>query len=551
MDPLHVTRNVIVEQSAILQILDISADVVARDAEETEDVEQLAHDLRNRYRDYQRLQQNLDDLKKLFSSDEYEELRLHVQGVEESFWELTQFIQLVDIKAKWLLNFLHLTEGRQTEDQLEKSYANAVEAMHTLNFSVTSDQGATFVNETLKVIETFSSNLVKFGSKFDSFEPLTVRVRIVNYARVNKCLNSISRDLKAIARIMKTQQLYPQPSFENETHAVAWELSLDDTPDRAAISVQRNNEYSRLLEPMRQFELLVEVRPQRNSQYKQVPAEDFNPSGKYRGVCKLLMKCCVEKRPDMVVSCEASGWLIDDKTVVTCGHCVYSTKTSPRDNEDYGILRAKEIEVYIGYHREATVGSSDVEMRKGKWALTHRQWYDRWEKDCDIAMIRLEKAFDNPGTLPYVDVTPRRGKDEMTYVVGYPEDIPPNGRHNILEDSKGGVMYESSRATTWDLDNMSTGLQYRTDTSAGNSGGPILRYNSENILEVIGVHAAGEATTGINSATILGRYGNHLPTFLAALNAEKGGVFPNGRFCDDKVVGWPKVQVLNLPYVAR
>ncbi|KAI0442263.1 hypothetical protein F4803DRAFT_380405 [Xylaria telfairii] len=222
--------------------------------------------------------------------------------------------------------------------------------------------------------------------------------------------------------------------------------------------------------------------------------------------------------------------------------------------ENYGILRAVSIDVYIGYGRCGVSGSDpgDTELRKGKWVLTHHEWYDKQERDCDIAMIRLTNVFDHPRKFIYSNETPKRGREEEIYVVGYPSDIPLDHQHHMSEDSKGKVMYQSSKKITWDLDNPNIGLTYRADTYAGNSGGPVLRYNGAT-LEVIGVHTCGNKSSGLNSATKLGHYGNHLPTFLDALNKLQGNIqgtaLPNGRFCNDKVEGWPQGQILTLPYV--
>ncbi|KAI1754930.1 trypsin-like cysteine/serine peptidase domain-containing protein [Xylaria castorea] len=270
------------------------------------------------------------------------------------------------------------------------------------------------------------------------------------------------------------------------------------------------------------------------------------------------MTCYAQNFPNRLFVYEGSGWLIDDSTVVTAGHCVYNIARSGHWSENLGIVRAVDIEVHIGYARGKCSGSSDVESRKGKWVLTHHEWYDKQEKDCDIAMIRLEDAFEHPRTFRYVNETPRKGENEEIHVVGYPADVPLYFQQNMPEGSAGQVMYESSRTMTWDLDKPDTGLTYRADTYRGNSGGPVLRYNEEGKLKVIGAHVSGDRATGINSATTLGHYGNHLPTFLDALNSVQSNAFVNGRrrdvfangwFRNDKVEGWPPVQILTLPYV--
>ncbi|KAJ2978385.1 hypothetical protein NUW58_g7515 [Xylaria curta] len=560
--------QVFVEQPAILQLLDITLNVVTWEESETVEMSQLVSNLCNRYRDYQKLQQNfltkrpvLDeltdnhndvteaDLKKLFSSDEYEEFKDHVQAVERTFQRLTHSIQLGPLNAKWTQRLLHPTKERvDGNNEVAGSYSGVIETLHTLDFSVQEEQNTKFIDETREVVEIFRTHLTKYGSKWEGFEPLKARVRMENPTDVRERLGTIDRDLKAMARLIKNRQLYLRPDFETQTYGVGWELRLDSASGHN-INVGHPIESWILPERLSRYQLLVEARSMHNSRQQEVPIEDFGLNGKYRGVCKLFITCRAENFPGRLFQCEGSGWLLDDSTIVTAGHCVYRIERSSDRRMNYGLLRAVEIEVCIGYARGGASGSSNMESRKGKWVLTHHEWYDRQEKDCDIALIRLQDAFEHPRGFPHVNETPRRGENETIYVVGYPIDIPPHLRQTMPEDTTGHIMYESSRSVTWDLDNPDTGLTYRADTYAGNSGGPVLRYNQEGILEVIGVHVSGDEGTGINSATTLGHYGIHLPTFLDALNNVQNGAFANGRFRNDKVEGWPQVQILTLPYV--
>ncbi|KAI1754929.1 hypothetical protein F4782DRAFT_466200 [Xylaria castorea] len=271
-DGMDTRPQVIVEQSAILQLLDITLHVATREEKETEEISQLVCNLRNRYQDYQRLWHNfftkrpvLDestdehyinvteaDLKKLFSSDEYEEFKDHVQGVETSFQRLTQSIQLEDIKAKWTertRRLLHPTKNRiNDESYVTGSHSGAVETLHTLDFSVREERNTKFIDETQEVVEIFRSHSMKHGSKWEGFEPLKARVQIVNPIDVKERLGTIDRDLKAMARLIRNRQLHPRPNFEKKTYGVAWELKLDDTSNHNTIPADHPTELSILPE---------------------------------------------------------------------------------------------------------------------------------------------------------------------------------------------------------------------------------------------------------------------------------------------------------------
>src|SRR6185312_14301310 len=62
---------------------------------------------------------------------------------------------------------------------------------------------------------------------------------------------------------------------------------------------------------------------------------------------------------------EGSGWLIDNCTVVTSGHCVY--------NQENGC--AASVEVYVGYNGVASIRQGNAECQMGDCTVVHWGWY--------------------------------------------------------------------------------------------------------------------------------------------------------------------------------
>jgi V8-like Glu-specific endopeptidase len=233
-----------------------------------------------------------------------------------------------------------------------------------------------------------------------------------------------------------------------------------------------------------------------------------------------------------------SGWLYDDKTVVTAGHCLRDVKNSTDPRQDYGTIQATDIAVYLGWSEKSP--GDRPESRRAKWVLTPNSWFDRRVAECDIGIIRLETAFTSPKAFPLAQSIPKFGKHRI-YVVGYPFDVPPYITEPHL--TAGSVMYESSWLV--DFGKMSSALRYRADTAGGksnqhlflvfvrwpsayiypgNSGSPVLWKNPDagERLEAIGVHVSYD-NIATNTATSLWENGNDIPQFVSALTrVEKG-----------------------------
>ncbi|KAL8923165.1 MAG: hypothetical protein Q9208_004728 [Pyrenodesmia sp. 3 TL-2023] len=237
---------------------------------------------------------------------------------------------------------------------------------------------------------------------------------------------------------------------------------------------------------------------------KLVAKEDFGPGGKYRSIVKLFLR--FQNAVNAGNWGIATGWLIAPDLLVTAGHCAF----------DWGYNQGKlvEIKAYIGYHGKANVNDPDVQFRKGKRVTTTPDWLKSGKsRNADLALIKVEPPFENVTPINYAD-TPAKGLAKLG-VVGYPGD---------LRDSKtgeaGAHMYESYEPTSWSLaKNEYRMLEYQIDTYGGNSGSPVFR---EGETTSIGVHTYGGL---VNSATVLGEFGNLLDPYIKAINSPPAGEF--------------------------
>lgn len=124
-------------------------------------------------------------------------------------------------------------------------------------------------------------------------------------------------------------------------------------------------------------------------------------------------------------------------------------------DEEYG--QAIAIEAHISYHGADSDLRKTHEVRMAAYVAVHREWYDNFLRQNDIALIRLQSPFDEVLPLKWKDC-PVKGDKTMICVVGYPLD-KPGGR-------EGQYMYESTGHADWDLKQHAM-LIHRLDTFQG------------------------------------------------------------------------------------
>ena len=163
-----------------------------------------------------------------------------------------------------------------------------------------------------------------------------------------------------------------------------------------------------------------------------------------------------------------TGWLADEQTVITAGHCLYMHREGGW---------AASIDVYPGRN-----GTSIPHRARASRMWSTRGWTEQRSAPADYGAIRLENKIEGLGTFGYGALTNEELRSNLFYIVGYPAD-------------KRGEMWGHGRR----LSNVeSQVLFYDIDTYGGNSGGPLFTSLKGDSI-VAGIHNYGDVSG--NSAT--------------------------------------------------
>ena len=153
---------------------------------------------------------------------------------------------------------------------------------------------------------------------------------------------------------------------------------------------------------------------------------------------------------DGIESSNGTGWLINNSTVVTAAHNLYS----PLD-ESY----AFDVKVQVG----VTKGSYNEETQRGDFAAIHWGFYAAGKRQNDMAMIKLKSPFHKVvpilcGNAPLVET-----ESSFLRAVGYPGNRGVGGIH------QGKIMHVSqgAHAEGWDLKSTNYILRHHLDTDKG------------------------------------------------------------------------------------
>ena len=113
-----------------------------------------------------------------------------------------------------------------------------------------------------------------------------------------------------------------------------------------------------------------------------------------------------------------TGWLINQDTIVTAGHCSY----------DWGhkLGRLTHVKAYIGYAGKESIKDTSkfaVQFRTGKRVATTQRWLSGGDNESgDVSFIQVNKPFTAITPIKYQQ-TPLTGTKVMLGVVGFPGDL--------------------------------------------------------------------------------------------------------------------------------
>ena len=219
------------------------------------------------------------------------------------------------------------------------------------------------------------------------------------------------------------------------------------------------------------------------------------------------MICALHMRGSTGAGAIGTGWFIGPKTVLTAGHCVYSTHF-------FGGWAAS-IEVVPGRNGTGAEARPYGSATSQAFSSIDR-WTEQEDPDFDIGCIHLaEPLGDEVGWFAVGAPAPSALESMLVNISGYPGD---RGAGTEQYHSRNRVLRVSERR-----------LFYENDTFGGQSGAPVWVYENEDSPPLaVGIHAYGIGSTPAD----LGITANSAPRIIPeVLETLTGWVEQDG--------GWP------------
>ena len=176
-----------------------------------------------------------------------------------------------------------------------------------------------------------------------------------------------------------------------------------------------------------------------------------------------------------------TGWMIGPRTVLTAGHCIL--------HDRMGAL--ERIEVIAGRDGEAEPHGR-IEVPAARTDV-HPRWRTGREPDRDVGVLHLDTELGrSTGWFATAMAADEALEGVLMNVAGYPYEVEVNAFGEQLDPPRviGG------RELWWNSDGLSSAederIFYATDTSGGQSGGPVWTSTDQGGMPIgLGIHAYG------------------------------------------------------------
>ncbi len=203
------------------------------------------------------------------------------------------------------------------------------------------------------------------------------------------------------------------------------------------------------------------------------------------------MICALRMRGPSGAGAIGTGWFVGPRTILTAGHCVFSTQ--------FFAGWASTIEVIPGL-----TGEGDPSVTRPYGSVTSERFssLDRWveqeDADFDVGCIHLDEPLgDVVGWFSVGALSPERLDGFLVNVSGYPADR-----------GMGAEQYHAANRVLRATDRR---LFYEVDTYGGQSGAPVWIHEEEGAPPLaVGVHAYGVGGTPAS----LGMAANSAPRII-------------------------------------
>lgn len=175
--------------------------------------------------------------------------------------------------------------------------------------------------------------------------------------------------------------------------------------------------------------------------------------------------CCLTITGANGAVARGTGWLVGSRTLLTAGHCVFSTVLFGGWAESIVVEPARDGDD-LPYSRYLS-----------QWFCTLDDWVRTEAPDADVGCIQLDEPLGD--ALGWFRLESHSGVPErdLLTIAGYPVDL-----------SNGGALYSNRSRLVRVTESQ---LYYENDTAGGQSGAPIMLWGRDGDAVAVGVHAYG------------------------------------------------------------